>query len=116
MNRADLLRLMTQALYHTPKTHTVMVLGQERLLTAGGHIPGATGYQIKVICESTGAVVTLQSDLRGNPVPPYPRCRFCGFNFDKNAIDVEAELLVDTDTIDAWPALTAEFLGEAFLR
>ncbi len=116
MNRADLLRTMNQDIYHTAKTHTVMVLGQERRLDAGGGIPDATGYQIKVICDSTGAVVMLQSDLRGNPVPPYPRCRFCGFTFDKNVIDVEAELLVDTDTIDAWPALTAEFLGEVFLR
>lgn len=84
--------------FWTARTHTEIVLGDAQ-----------RGHTVKIICDSTGGVTELPWDVvRCEEKTPYPRCRFCGAESQRwkgRVIDAEAEILVDTDTIDAWPAL-----------
>lgn len=101
LQRADPMAMpdwMREAIYHTKPTHTMILLGQQRML-GDPH----TGYDLKIICDSTGGIVTIPADLNGKANPRYPRCRFCGFDFTGGKV-IDAEQEVDTDTIDAWPA------------
>jgi len=83
---------------YTAKTHTELVLGNPQI-----------GYTLKIICDSTGMVIVKDYDLaeRRERIP-YPRCQFCGAvnkRWEGQVIDVQAELVIDTDTVDAFPAL-----------
>lgn len=86
---------------YTRQTHETMVLGYGSAQDSG------SGAVLKIICDPTGGIIELPSTMDGMPLERYEKCRFCGWEFypDK-VIDMEpAELLVETDHIDAWPAL-----------
>lgn len=85
---------MTQAIYHTAKTHTSIMVGN-----------GQEGYTLKIICDSTGGIVQLPCSDTAKPKEGYPRCQYCGHIFGGASKVIEAEVMFDTDLTDAWPAL-----------
>lgn len=88
-------RRAAEAKTYRRRTHTPIVLGNNQV-----------GHVLKLICDSTGRIVQLPCGVTGRLKEPYPVCRFCGLVFATGGVvDRSGEYVVDTDLIDAWPAL-----------
>jgi hypothetical protein len=85
---------------HTARTHTEILLGNDH-----------DGHVMKIICDSTGGIVELPWNvMAARESQPYLVCQFCGAPNRRWAREHRAALYevtpVDTDTVNAWPAVS----------